>query len=67
MDFGGFFNLFLDFLRFFEEKNSGFISEKNSGRFDISGSMIRLSVPEIIKLNSRVVLDGACDDDYDDL
>ena len=35
--------------------------------FDISGSMIRLSVPEMIKLNSRVVLDGACDDDYDDL
>ena len=25
------------------------------------------SVPEIMKLNSRVVLDGACDDDYDNL
>jgi len=46
---------------------SGFISEFFSGPFDTSGSMIRLSVPEIIKSNSRVVLDGACDDDYDDL
>ena len=31
------------------------------------GSMIRLLVPEIIRLNSRVVLDGTCDDDYDNL
>ena len=29
--------------------------------------MIRLTVPGIIKLNSRVVLHGAGDDDYDNL
>ena len=58
----GFFE-FLDFFGIF----SGFISEIFSGRFDTSRSMIRLLVPEIMKLNSRVVLDGACDDDYDDL
>ena len=43
------------------------IEEIFSGCFDTSESMIRLSVPEIIKLNSRIVLDGACNDDYDDL
>ena len=29
--------------------------------------MIRLAAPEIMKLNSHIVLDGACDDNYDDL
>ena len=49
---------FLDFLDFFRI-SSEFFSEFFSGRFDTSGPMIRLSVPEVIKLNSRVVLDGA--------
>ena len=46
-----FFLNFLDFLDFwilkFSKKNCRFVSEIFSGRFDTSGSMIPLSVPEI--------------------
>ena len=56
------FQDFFNFLYFFQD-----LFQKFLGRFDTSRSMIRLSVREIIELNIRVVLDGACDDDYDDL
>ena len=49
------FGFFLDLFQIF------------SGRHDTSGSMIQLLVPKIMKSKSRIVLDGACDDDYDDL
>ena len=43
------------------------LKQSTSCRFHTSGSIIRLSVPKMIKLNSWVVLDGGCDDDNDDL